>query len=74
MQDVDGVNIVDVAVASGMCKSKGEARRLIESGGMYINNVRVPDVNVSIESASIIEGRILVLRSGRKKFFLVKIV
>lgn len=65
--------VVDVAAAAGLCKSKGEARRLVQSGGLYVNNVRVADVAATVAETDIIDGRLLVLRSGKKRFLLIKI-
>ena len=62
-----------VAAEAGLCKSKGEARRLIQSGGMYLNNQRVPDLDATIGADAIIDGRLCVLRSGRKRYRLVKV-
>jgi len=71
---VNGVVVVDLAVSSGMCRSKGEARRLIESGGLYVNNRRVESIDEKVIAAQIIDGRVVVLRSGKKNFYLVRIV
>jgi len=65
--------VVDVASEAGLCKSKGEARRLIESGGLYINNRRVCGIGAEVASSDIVDSRVLVLRSGKKTFHLVKI-
>jgi tyrosyl-tRNA synthetase len=74
MTEVVGTLVVDVAAKSGACSSKGEARRLIAGGGLYVNSVRVPNADAKIGSSDIVDGRALVLRSGRKTFHLVKIV
>lgn len=66
--------VVDVAVGSGLCKSKGEARRLIADGGLYVNNVRIGDAAARVSADSFVDGRVLVLRSGKKNFHLVKVV
>lgn len=71
--DVAGQPVIDLAVAAGLCKSKGEARRLIESGGLYINNERVAGISAAVEPACIIDGRLVVLRSGKKTYRLVRI-
>jgi tyrosyl-tRNA synthetase len=71
---VEGCSLVDVAAAAGLCKSKGEARRLIESGGLYLNNRRVPGAGVAVGAGDLADGRILVLRSGKRSFHLVKVV
>jgi tyrosyl-tRNA synthetase len=69
---VRGALFVDVAVAAGLCRSKGEARRLIADGGLYANNVRVTGAEAAVAPPMLIEGRLLVLRSGKKTFHLVK--
>jgi len=69
-----GVAVVDVAAATGLCKSKGDARRLVENRGLYINNRRVDSLQAEISSSDIVDGRVLVLRSGKKNFHLVKVV
>jgi len=61
-----GKPVVEVAAAAGLCASKGEARRLIQQGGLSVNNVRVGDAAAVFDAACLIEGRLAVLRSGRK--------
>ncbi len=68
------MTVIDVAVEAGLSKSKGEARRLIESGGLYVNNVRVNDMKTVVKSSVVIDGKLLILRSGKKKFYLVRVV
>jgi tyrosyl-tRNA synthetase len=69
-----GLSIVDLMVASGMAKSKGEARRSIAEGGINLNNRRASDATQAVTLADAIEGRFLVLRKGRKNYTLVKIL
>jgi tyrosyl-tRNA synthetase len=64
---------IDVAVKAGLCKSKGEARRLIESGGLYVNNRRVDGIQATVSQNDAVDGRIVVLRSGKRTFHLVKL-
>jgi tyrosyl-tRNA synthetase len=70
---VENTPVVDVCVAAGLCKSKGEARRLIESGGLYLNNRRVDGVQAVVKPADIVDSRVLVLRSGKKTYHLLRI-
>ncbi len=72
--DVECKLVIDVVAASGMLKSKGEARRLITNGGLYLNNIRVESVESMVESSNIIDGQILVLRSGKKNYHMVRVV
>ncbi len=69
-----GLNIVDLLVNSGMMKSKGEARRAISEGGVYLNNHRVAESERPVTLNDLLDGRFLVLRRGKKNYFLVKII
>jgi len=73
MDEVRGELVVNVAAASGMCKSRGEARRLVQSGGLYVNNVRVADAETGISESDIIDNQIVALRSGKKRYHIVKV-
>jgi tyrosyl-tRNA synthetase len=60
--------VVDLLVESGLAKSKGEARRTINEGGAYLNNVRIEDPDAEPRSSDLIGGSWLVLRRGKKSF------
>ena len=70
----DGMNVVDVLVESGFLKSKGEARRGIQEGGVYVNNRRVTDSAMNITISDFIEGKYLILRRGKKNYSMVKAI
>ena len=61
-------------MATGLASSKGDARRLIESGGIYLNNARVNDAAQAVSLADSIEGKLLLLRRGKKSYHLVRVV
>ena len=69
----EGITVVDLLAEAGVAGSKGEARRLIAGGGVYLNGDRIeaPDRSVMTEDA--IEGRVLLLRKGKRKNHVVKI-
>ena len=69
----NGMALIDLVSLSGLAQSKSEARRLIQSGGIYLNNVRNADVKSTISLASAIEGQAIILRKGPKEYRLVKI-
>jgi tyrosyl-tRNA synthetase len=69
----DGKPLVDLLAASGLASSKGDARRAIEGGGAYVNNVRAADVARSITIADTIDGRFALLRRGKKNYHLVAV-
>ena len=67
----DGMTLVDLVVSAGLAKSKGEARRTIEGGGMNLQNIRENDVKRTVSINEAIEGKALVLRKGQKDYRLV---
>ncbi len=68
-----GKPVVDVLVDTGLTKSKGEARRLIDNGGVYVNNVQA-SADQSITLADAVEGQFIVLRKGKKSYMLVQVM
>ena len=68
----DSVTLVDLVARSGLAKSKSEARRSIEQGGIYVNQQRIDDVARTIASGDWIGGRNLLLRKGKKEYALLR--
>jgi tyrosyl-tRNA synthetase len=68
-----GCALVDLLVQSGLASSKGDARRSIAEGGIYLNNQRIEDASYKAGLADGIAGKFLVLRRGRKNYHLIKI-
>jgi len=62
----DGMSVIDAFVFSGLCSSKGEARRLIRQGGAYIGPKRIEDESVILVEDDFIEGA-LELWAGKKR-------
>ena len=67
-----GVPIADLLVRSELASSKGEARRFLEQGGVYVNNQRVDD-GAAVGVESLLHNRYLVVRRGRKSLHLVTV-
>ncbi|WP_354054051.1 tyrosine--tRNA ligase [Dietzia sp. 2505] len=65
--------IVDLLVASGLCESKGAARRAVGEGGAYVNNIRIEDVEWLPETTDLLHGAWLVLRRGKRNLAGVRI-
>ncbi|SDR65453.1 tyrosine--tRNA ligase [Opitutus sp. GAS368] len=63
-----GSPIADLIVHSGLESSKGAARKALEAGGIYLNNVRVPDHTRAVTSADLLFGKYLLLRKGKKSY------
>jgi len=65
------LSLVDAVVHAGLAKSKGEARRAIEQGGIYINLQRV-NADQPISDRDWIGGKSLLLRKGKKDYALLR--
>lgn len=70
----DGTPLIDVLVQAQVAKSKGDARRNIEQGGIYVNNIATNDVSKKISLNETVHGKFVLLRKGRKNYFMVKVV
>ena len=62
----DGITIVDLMMKCGLCASKGDARRLIQQGGVLANGEKVADPNMKFTADSLSEG--VKIRKGKKVF------
>jgi tyrosyl-tRNA synthetase len=67
-------SLIDALVDSGLCQSKGAARKDITAGGVYVNNDRINEVAATIKSADLIGGAHVVLRKGKKNYHLLRFV
>jgi len=70
--DAESLALVDLVTRAGLAKSKSEARRSIEQGGIYVNQRRIDDVGRTIASGDWIGGRNLLLRKGKKEYALLR--
>ena len=58
--------VVDVLAQAGVVPSRSAARRTIDEGGAYVNNVKVTDVDARLQAADLLAGRFVVVRRGKK--------
>ena len=66
--------ITELLAASGVASSKGEAARLVKGGGITLNGRRIADEKERVLPAHAIEGRIFVIRKGKRDNFLVRLL
>jgi len=69
-----GLDLIDTLCRTGLCKSRGEAKKLLRSGGVYVNNSRVTDMACKLTAESLASESMIVLRSGKKNYHLLKFV
>lgn len=67
-----GVALLTVLTETGLCASRGQARRDIAGGGIYVNDQRVEDAQLLIDAAQLLAGGYVVLRRGRKSHHLLR--
>ena len=68
----DGLTLMDAIVHVGLAKSKSEARRLIQQGGVYLNQQRQTDANRKVDAQDWLVGENLLLRKGKKDYALMR--
>ncbi|HUY79691.1 MAG TPA: tyrosine--tRNA ligase [Ktedonobacterales bacterium] len=66
-----GLPILDALVASGAQPSRGAARRLIQQGGLYVNDQRWTDPERALTSADVMAGSAILIRMGKNKYQLL---
>jgi tyrosyl-tRNA synthetase len=59
--------VVRLAREHALVGSGGDARRLVDQGGLYANNARITNASYVIEEGQLVDGRIAVLRAGKDK-------
>ena len=65
------INVLSMLVAAGLCPSRGEARRLVQQGGVAIDDVKVASIDESLARERF-EGEGIIVRKGKKVFHRVK--
>jgi tyrosyl-tRNA synthetase len=68
-----GMAAVELFAVTGLCSSRGEARRLISQGGGYVNGMRLNGIDELITEEHIKEG-VVILRAGKKRYHRVVLV
>ncbi len=68
----EGLGLIEALVLAGLGKSNGEARRTIAQGGAYVNNQRQADVDTRLTSAQLASESVIVLRTGKRKYALLR--
>jgi tyrosyl-tRNA synthetase len=72
--DGAGTPLTDLLVHSGLAPSKGQARKDIEGGGIYVNNVKIPDITRAVTSADLLFGKYVLLRKGKRTYAVLALV
>ncbi len=71
--DAAGTSLIEALVHAGLAPSKGQARKDIEGGGIYVNNVKAPDITRALTTADVIFERYVLLRKGKRTYAVLKL-
>jgi tyrosyl-tRNA synthetase len=65
--------LTDLLVHAGLTTSKGQARKDIEGGGIYVNNVRVNDAARTVKRSDLLFAKHVLLRKGKRTYAVVSL-
>jgi len=68
-----GAPLAEIMVDSGLCPSKGQARKDIEGGGVYVNNIREANAQRHLTAADLLFGKHLLLRKGKRNYTVMSV-
>ena len=68
-------NILDLlAVKTAVFPSKGEARKMVQGGGVSLNKGKVGDINADVTADDIINGHYILAQKGKKNYFIINVI
>lgn len=70
----EGVDVVSFLAESKIFPSKGEARKMVQGGGVSINRKKVDNIQLTINDSQLLHGRYMLVQKGRNNYFLVKAI
>ena len=71
-QLAQGLDVVSFLANSGVLPSKGEARKLVQAGGISINRKKIDQVDARIDTALLLHNEFILVQKGKKTYFLVQ--
>ena len=70
-----GISIIDfLSEKTAIFPSKGEARKMIQGGGVAINKNKIDDLELKIDSSHLINSKYILIQKGKKNYFVIKAV
>lgn len=67
-----GIDIVSFLAETGILASKGEARKLVEGGGISVNRKKVETIKLTVDSSLLLHGKYILVQKGKKSYYLVQ--
>jgi tyrosyl-tRNA synthetase len=70
-----GIPVIDLlAEKTSVFPSKGEARKMIQAGGVALNKNKISDINQVINNESLLQNRYILAQKGKKNYYLIKVL
>ena len=69
-----GIDVVSFLAETNIFSSKGEARKMVQGGGVSINRKKVESIEVRVDSSLLLHNKYILVQKGRKNYFLVSLV
>lgn len=73
MKELSGAKLIDFIADQGLMKSKGDVRRLVKNGGLYLNNEKVENEMHLLGDADLVDGKLLLFAFGKKNKVIVRV-
>ena len=67
-----GVDVVRFLSETGILPSKGEARKMVQNGGISINRNKVENIQFSVDTGLLLHKKYILVQKGKKNFYLVE--
>jgi tyrosyl-tRNA synthetase len=71
---LEGVDVVSFLAEAGIFQSKGDARKMIQGGGVSINRRKIPTIDWKVETNSLLHDQYLLIQKGKKNYYLVRAI
>lgn len=68
-----GIDAISFLAETNIFTSKGEARKMVQGGGVSINRKKVDDVQMSIDSSLLLHNQFILVQKGKKNYYLVQV-
>ena len=70
----DGIDIVSFLAETNIFPSKGEAKKMVQGGGVSINRKKVEGIELKIEKSLLLHDKYILVQKGKKNYYLISIV
>jgi len=69
-----GIDVVSLLADTGIFSSKGEARKMVQAGGVSINRKKVESLQMTVDNSLLLHEKYLLVQKGKKNYYLIKAV